>query len=902
MPTTGSSSVQGLASGIQWQDLVDSLANVDKQRELDPITARITKSQAKETAWNAYSSQAQALTTAVAALRDGSAIDSFQVGVMTSATTGKSLLSANATSAATPGSYQVEVVSLAKAEKLSGGAFASSSTALGFAGDFAVDGMKVSVLATDSLSGIRDKINALNTGTNPSGVTASVLGTANGSMRLVLSSDAAGSHGIELVDSTSASGVLQQLGLLDGTYAGGTNADGTGTSGAFSSANVAVGQLLGLTPPGATDIRVGNRTVSVDLGTDTLTTIAAKITAAGIAANTVSTTDSAGITRTRLQVGAGFSAIPSVADNTVPDANSQRVLQMLGVLQGGRSSVAQVLGSTALTDSTNAIATGATLLTGVKANGATANIQSGDTVTVLGKRGDGTAVSFNLAVGAGTTLNDLVSQLNGVSGFGGGARAAVASIDAGGRLHLTDGTAGDSLLTLSMVVNKSAANGGGSTSIGAFGTDTLGRTRQVSQGSDAQVRIDGTLLTRSSNSISDAITGLSLSLERAEVGTAVTVDVQRQTAGALNAVKGFATAYNALIAFVKKNTAVGGALANNTALKASASSFTNVLLQDVVGSTITRGALIGVALDKTGVLQVDETAFTAAMKNNPAGVKSLFALSGSATGTGLSFVGSTDKTVSGAYNVVITQAATQASTTGSASTFPYVSGGAANHLTLTDAATGTTSSLLLVNGDDASAIAARLNTMFSTSRMKLAASVSGGQLAINSTQYGSSGGFTIAFDTGDATSATQLGLTAGPFAGLNVGGTINGAIATGLGQSLTGAAGDATEGLALFYSGTATGAIGTTTISTGLAEQMARKAASISLPGSGMVASSIAGLDRSIATDTTRSADVADRLARRKSSLLKQFSAMESAIQRIQQQGTSLTASLNSLTSLQSNK
>lgn len=896
-------SVQGLASGIQWQDLVDQLATIDQTRELDPIKARITASQAQESGWLSYSSAAQAVTTAVTALRDGSAVDSFQVAVPPSASTGRALLSATASTGAVPGTYQVEVLSIAKAEKLSGGAFASASAALGFTpGDVAIDGMKVSLTASDSLGSIRDKINALNTGTNPSGVTATVLSTANGSSRLVLSSDAAGSHGIELVDSASTGGLLQQLGLVDGTYVGGTNADGTATSGAFTAKDVAIGQLLGMTVPGATTIRVGNKSVSVDLSTDTLTSIAAKITAAGVGARTTSTTDAAAVTRMRLQVDAGLSATPSGADPTVPDPDSQRVLQMLGVLQGGRGAVAQTVASTALTDAGSLPATGTTLLSDVQANGASANIQAGDTVMLSGKRGDGTAVSFSFAVGAGSTLNDLVTQINSSSAFGGGARGAVASVGTDGKLHITDGTAGDSQLMINLGVTKSVANGGGSTSFGAFGVETTGRLLEVNAGSDAQVRVDGVILTRSTNTVSDAITGVTLSLQQAEVGTTVALSVSRNTSNTLTAINGFVSAYNSLISFVSTATATGGALANNTSLRTSARSFTSALLTDVLGSSVTRGALIGIALDKTGVLQVDQAALTNALANNPAGVKSLFALSGSATGTNLEYIAASNQTKAGSYDVVVTQAATQAAVTGSASTFPYVAGATPTHLQVTDASSGTTDSVVLMAGDDAAAVAAKLNAMFTTRRMLISASVVGGQLSITSSQYGASGAFTLAYDVGDTSSAGQLGLAAGSYSGLNVAGTINGVVATGLDQTLTGATGDASEGLAVRYSGTATGAIGKSSVTVGLAETFARIAASISTPNSGSVALNVAALDTSIASDTTRSSDVADRLARKKATMLAQFTAMESAIARIQAMGTSLTSSINALTALQSGK
>lgn len=883
-----SSTVAGLASGIQWTDLVDQISAVDKTRELDPLTAQIAADQAQSAAWTSYQMAAQTLSTAAIALRDGTVLDSNAVSAAPSASTGKTIVTASASASAAAGTYQVEVLDLAKAEKLSGGAFASFTTALNIAGDFAINGRKISVVAADTLNDIRDKINAVNISPNASGVTATVLSTANGSSRLVLSSDVPGARGIELVDSASAGGVLTQLGILDGSYAASSNANGSTTSGGFTSADLPMAQLLGLAAPAATTMQVGNLSIAVDLSTDTLNTIAAKITAAGGSAHTTTATEN-GVSRARLQVDANVSAT-SIAG--VADANSMRALQMMGFVQGGRASEVQTMASAALSDA-GGLATGTTKLIDLNANGAGVNIQDGDSITVTGKRGDGSAVSFTFAASAVSTMNDLLGQLNAASAFGGGSRPATASL-VGGKLKVTDGTGGDSQLTLSLSVNKSVANGGGTTGIGSFGVETTGRLREVTAGSDARLRVDGVLLTRSSNSVTDAINGVTLNLQTAEVGTSVAVSVTRDTTAALSAANAFASAYNDLQSFVKTSTAAGGALAYNGSLKASARSFTNALLTSVTGSTITRPTLVGISLDRTGVLTVDSTAFTAALQSNSTGVKNLFGINGTATGTGLSYVGAGDRTASGDHAVLITAAASVASLTGSGSLFPFADA-TPRHLTVTDAFSGNTNSILLENGDTASTLAAKLNTLFLSKNMKLTASTSGGQLSIASNNFGAGPSFTLAYDATDTTSAAQLGLAAGTTKGTDVAGTIDGVAALGSGQTLRGAIGSSSDQLVLQYTGAATGAIGTATLNVGVAAQMARAAATITRSGDGTVAFNVQSLDSAITALGTRADDTTARLARKKAALLAQFTAMETAISRIQAQGTSLTSFTNSL-------
>jgi hypothetical protein len=69
----------------------------------------------------------------------------------------------------------------------------------------------ITVAATDTLEGIRDKLNAANTGGTPTGVTAAIVkeGTTGG--RLVLTRDASGSSGINLTDGTG--GMARELGF-----------------------------------------------------------------------------------------------------------------------------------------------------------------------------------------------------------------------------------------------------------------------------------------------------------------------------------------------------------------------------------------------------------------------------------------------------------------------------------------------------------------------------------------------------------------------------------------------------------------------------------------------------------------------------------------------------------------
>jgi len=157
-------SFSGLASGIQWRDMVDQIMALEASRKLTPVTDRQTTEQKRLDAWGSFSSLVAKFRDATKGLRDGSAFGTFKVNASASAASGRALVAATASVSATPGTYTVEVDDVARANKLSGTIVSSATTPLGLTGDFSVNGRAVTLAATDTLSQVRDKINALNSG------------------------------------------------------------------------------------------------------------------------------------------------------------------------------------------------------------------------------------------------------------------------------------------------------------------------------------------------------------------------------------------------------------------------------------------------------------------------------------------------------------------------------------------------------------------------------------------------------------------------------------------------------------------------------------------------------------------------------------------------------------------
>ena len=702
--------VAGLASGIQWNSLIQSIISAQTAQEVTPLQNQVSTAQAAEGAWTAYSGTVNQLQTAATQLETKS-FNTFSsyTGIDSSGTT---LLTATPSATATAGDYSAQVLSLAQAEQLGGGTFASASTALGINGGFWLNGAKITVASTDSLQSIANSINTANTGTSATGVSATVLSVGTSAQRLVLTSSVQGSSGIQLTD---PAGVLNQLGLVDNSTVVNTTSSGGAQSYRFSDSADPIATVLGATSPGATTLQVGNKTISVNLATDSLTTIAQAMNTAGITASVVSSTYN-GQNVFTLQVAAPVSGLTG-------NSASAQTAALLGFTSGGTSAVQQSLGDlSALGDSnTSGVATASTLLTNLEVNGSSAGLSVGDTINITGTRGDGVAVTTSVSVGAGTTVQDLLNALNATNAFGAPARGATASIDGSGVLHLTDSTGGSSQLGLSMVVNTGT---GGTTTLGQMSVQTAGYARQLVQGSDAQVLIDGTLLTRGSNTITDAIPGVTLNLQAAEPGTTINLPISLNTSGIVSDLQSFVSAYNSVMSLVQSDTASGGALPFDETLRTAAAQLTESIVNAVPGlssSVYQDAAQVGLSVSDTGVLSLDTTTFQSALSSNFAAVQAL--LSKTVTpSAGLTYVSDTLATQSGTFAVNVTSPATVPQATGSGFTGTYTaSGGGGDAMSVTDGDSLATATVTLTTGETMTSILAALNAQFQTKNMDLIA-------------------------------------------------------------------------------------------------------------------------------------------------------------------------------------
>lgn len=153
------------------------------------------------------------------------------------------------------------------------------------------------------------------------------------------------------------------------------------------------------------------------------------------------------------------------------------------------------------------------------------------------------------------------------------------------------------------------------------------------QAHDAIVVVSGYEIHSTTNSVSGAIDGVTLSLKKAEIGKTVALDVARDDAAIQTKAQAFVNSYNTLaqqIATLSKydaTTQTAGPLLGDAMLRGLDTQLRRTLSSVVPGTsgTYTTLASIGISATVTGTLQLDATRLGNALAADPTAVSKVFA-------------------------------------------------------------------------------------------------------------------------------------------------------------------------------------------------------------------------------------------------------------------------------------
>lgn len=193
-------SLSGVGSGFDWQSMLDQLRRVEQSQFIKPLEQQKKKQEDVLAAWNTVATKLSDLLSSVRDIKDSSGFDVFTASLKSSGDVNpEKLFSVTVGSGSAKGRYDIQVTQLAKAEKLQSTAVISASDPAGWTGTITISGQEI-ILDGKSLNQLRDEINGLNTGSNATGVIASVLKVADSDYRLILTSENEGAAGIAFTD------------------------------------------------------------------------------------------------------------------------------------------------------------------------------------------------------------------------------------------------------------------------------------------------------------------------------------------------------------------------------------------------------------------------------------------------------------------------------------------------------------------------------------------------------------------------------------------------------------------------------------------------------------------------------------------------------------------------------
>jgi flagellar hook-associated protein 2 len=624
----------GVISGLNTQGIIDALVAVKK--------APLTKLQASEVAMStekaAYAQLGITLDDLITKIKSFTVTSSGAARVATS--TDSTILTATAVNSASVAQYVVSVDRLATATR------ATSTTAIGSAvtgsvntalalgsahlatavtaGQMAitVDGTTAQYTVGDpATTTIQDVMNGLaaalqaqigaagDTGT----VSASIVG---GHIQLAVTGNAA-THTIAFGDAGDSSNLAAAFGLDTQGVSG--SQDPTITGAAFLDPVISSLNLPGTMTAGQISAIVDGAIVHYTVGDPTKTSLTqmlngfasamqAQLRAGGanVAADP-SATVTASIVGNKLQLAVGGAGLNhSLSFGSGGDASNA-----LGILG---------LSYTSVTNASNPTITGSINLGVVRMTGALDNAGlSGLTSTKTGVLTiNGVAISYDTA---GDSLTAVVSRINN-SGAG-----VIASVDrTNDRLILTRSDTGAAAID---IVDTSG-------NLGAALMLAPGTINAQSIGKTAQVTVDGRVITSASNSVTDAIDGVTLSLlGQSSVGETETLSVGVDQPAVKLALTQFIASFNALGDLLEQDTAVtpgssggskgsSGPLASDSTARSMFLELRDLLFRPAGSGSFTSLGSIGISTGAIGSLagttnrlQLDVTALTSALNADP---------------------------------------------------------------------------------------------------------------------------------------------------------------------------------------------------------------------------------------------------------------------------------------------
>jgi len=176
---------------------------------------------------------------------------------------------------------------------------------------------------------------------------------------------------------------------------------------------------------------------------------------------------------------------------------------------------------------------------------------------------------------------------------------------------------------------------------------------------DALVNINGIDISRSSNSFSDAITGVTLNLKKADLNETIEIEVNTDNSAMKEDINEFVTEYNSLVEYLNEQSGESGSFFGDSTVRNLKNKMREIVGRSIPGLSsvnddYTNLAQVGIKVESDGKLSFDEGAFDDALEDNFDEVKNLFEVSYKADSTNISLSYKTPTNPAGDFVVDVT--------------------------------------------------------------------------------------------------------------------------------------------------------------------------------------------------------------------------------------------------------
>ena len=428
----------------------------------------------------------------------------------------------------------------------------------------------------------------------------------------------------------------------------------------------------------------------------------------------------------------------------------------------------------------------------------------------------------------------------------------------------------------------------------AYDAAIPGFTTQKQIGTDANLTVNGLSVTRSSNTITDLVEGLTLDLLKSAPGETVSITVSDDKTFAKQTTRDFVDAYNALltelepvIGFDKENDK-RGSLSNDALAKSIVGQMRNIFASGVPGmsenAVFTALTNLGIRTELDGTLTIKDEEFDKAFSERFEDIQKMLAPAKASSNSGILVNSFGKQTQAGEYDVQITTHPRRGSFTGDqvAAVFPLDSTGKDYSFNLK--VNGLATNLITLPSDAiyanetelASAMQSAINSDTNLKAVGTTVTVAftDGAFVITSGKYGSASKVDVVSSTGDAIDDLKIAVGTGS-AGVDVAGTINGVAGFGTGQVLLPKLGEKAEGLTMIVSEFADS--GVVNFSRGVSGQIDTLINNF-LQSNGLISERVTNLTRDVTDATDKEKQLDRRMTAYQERLMSQFIAMESII------------------------